>query len=140
MAELEHPAVCGGDLGGGKKGGGALGFRGWWSFWLLWEGGRRARAGEGKGKGREGKGKKRTAPNKSFIFPATPPGPGGTCLPGIPVTLIAALFSLPAISTRHSSKKSRSCTAVKASAGSLDAEARCDLACGVVMMGRSEGL
>lgn len=79
---------------------------------------------------------KLTAPNKSLIFPATPPGPGGTCFPGIPVTLIAAF--LPLISTRHSSKKSRSYTAVKASEGSLLAEERWDLACGVVMMGRSE--
>ncbi len=83
---------------------------------------------------------KPTAPNKSFIFPTTPPGPGGTCFPGMPVTLKAALVPLPAISTMHSSKKSRSCTAVKASEGSLDADARCDLACGVVMMGRSGGL
>ncbi len=30
--------------------------------------------------------------------------------------------------------------AVKASPGALDADARCDLACGVVMMGRSGGL
>ncbi len=58
----------------------------------------------------------------------------------MPVTLKAALVPLPAISTMHSSKKSRSCTAVKASEGSLDADARCDLACGVVMMGRSGGL
>ena len=79
---------------------------------------------------------KRTAPNRSFNFPATPPGPGGTCFPGIPVTLMAAfLFLIP---TRHSSKKSRSCTAVKISEGSLLGEARWDFAWGVVMMGRSE--
>ena len=75
-----------------------------------------------------------TAPNKSFIFPATPPGPGGTCFPGMPVTLIFAF--LPLISTRHSSKWSRSYTAVKGSEEEEEEE-RCDLACGVVMMGRS---
>ena len=74
-----------------------------------------------------------TAPSKSFIFPAMPPGPGGTCFPGMPVTLIFAF--LPLISTRHSSKWSRSCTAVNGS--EEEEEERCDLACGVVMMGRS---
>lgn len=80
---------------------------------------------------------KPTAPKKSFTFPTHPPGPGGTCFPGMAVTLTAA--SPPAIRTKHSSHTSRSVTAVNASAGPLDAAARCDLACGVVMMGRSVG-
>ena len=74
---------------------------------------------------------KLTASTTSFNVPNTP---GGTCFPGMPVTLTAAFFSDPAMSTRISSKKSKSWTAVKASPAPLDA--RWDLACGVVMMGR----
>lgn len=83
-----------------------------------------------------------TALNRSFIFPITPPGPGGTCFPGMPVTLILGTFfpwlgSFAAISTSMSSKKSRSCTEVNASPSSFAESVRCDLACGVVIMGRS---
>lgn len=74
---------------------------------------------------------KLTAATMSFNVPNTP---GGTCFPGIPVNLTAAFFVEPAMSTRISSKKSKSWTAVKASPAPLDA--RWDLACGVVMMGR----
>lgn len=128
VAEFEEPAVCGGDLGEVGQVGGVC-----FAWFIIADDEERGNLQE-----REKKGRRLTAPNKSFIFPATPPGPGGTCFPGMPVTLIAALDSLPAISTRHSSKKSRSCTAVKASL--LEADARCDLACGVVMMGRSVGI
>ena len=78
-----------------------------------------------------------TAFTKSFKVPRAP---GGTCLPGIPVTLIAGWFVLPGASDStlmsKSSKKSRACTAVKASASGLLCT-RCCLACGVVMIGRS---
>ena len=126
VAEFEHPAVGGGDLGGVEV--------------RMGEGervGEERGAGESPPRRKTGMDIKPTAPKKSFTFPTHPPGPGGTCFPGMAVTLTAA--SPPAIRTKHSSHTSRSVTAVKASAGPLDAAARCDLACGVVMMGRSVG-
>ena len=83
--------------------------------------------------GNKTKAKKPTAFKRSFIVLKTP---GGTCFPGIPVTLIAGFFSsLDLISTIISSKKSRSCTEVKDSFSPLPV--RCCFAWGVVMMGIS---
>lgn len=78
---------------------------------------------------------RRTAPRRSLT---TFNGPGGTCFPGIPVTLNAGFLPAPpacATPTSMLSKKSSACTCVKASPGSL--LVRCAFAWGVVMMGRS---
>ena len=71
---------------------------------------------------------------------AVPINPSGTCFPGIPVTFKPGILDLPSepfptASTIMLSKKSNACTLSNASPDPFPS--RCDLAWGVVMMGRS---
>lgn len=76
--------------------------------------------------------------NMSFNFEI---GPGGICVPGMPVTFTASVTDLSfsvLLLFRHSknmpSKKSRAWTDLRGS--DLDGEVRHPIACGVVMRGK----